>query len=201
MKCICIGRNYGKHALELGNDLPDEPVVFLKPESALLPAGELIQLPAFSQDVHHEIEIVLKLARPARNVSREQALSLIQECTVGLDLTARDLQNELKRKGLPWEKAKAFDGSAVVGTFVSFSSDEGPLSLELIRNGKTVQSGVSSDMIFSFAEIISHTSAFFSLEQGDLIFTGTPEGVGPIASGDQLQGYLNQRLLLDIAVS
>lgn len=196
MKIVCIGRNYGAHARELGNTAPDEPVVFLKPESALVPLGGPLILPAFSQDVHHEVELVYTIAR--RN-----GRAVADRVTLGLDLTARDLQQALKENGLPWEKAKAFDGSAYVAearlALESFPTDH-PIDFMLKRNGHVVQSGHSGEMIFDVATLIAHVERYMLLQPGDLLFTGTPAGVGPLAPGDQLEGYLAGELVFDLTV-
>lgn len=196
MKIVCIGRNYGAHARELGNTVPDEPVVFLKPESALVPLGGPLILPAFSQDVHHEVELVYTIAR--RN-----GRAVADRVTLGLDLTARDLQRALKEKGLPWEKAKAFDGSAYVAearlALESFPADH-PIDFMLKRNGHVVQSGHSGEMIFDVHTLIAHVERYMLLQPGDLLFTGTPAGVGPLAPGDRLEGYLAGELVFDLTV-
>lgn len=196
MKLVCIGRNYGDHARELGNTVPDEPVVFLKPSSALIPLSGPIVLPGFSTDVHHEIELVYTIAR--RN-----GRAVADKVTIGLDLTARDLQQELKSKGLPWEKAKAFDGSAYVAearTDVGSFPAGHHIEFMLKKNGKVVQSGHSGQMIFDTDALLTHVERYMALEPGDLLFTGTPAGVGPLAPGDRLEGYLLGELLFDLEV-
>ena len=197
MKIVCIGRNYGEHARELGNAVPDEPVVFLKPPSALIPRNGPINLPAFSTDVHHEIELVYTIAR--RN-----GRAVADKVTIGLDLTARDVQQELKSKGLPWEKAKSFDGSAYVAdaftALESFPSSGHTIEFMLKKNGQVVQSGHSGQMIFPVDALIAHVERYMTLEPGDLIFTGTPAGVGGLADGDWLEGYLLGELLFELAV-
>lgn len=196
MKIICIGRNYSEHALELGNERPDEPVVFLKPASALVQQEGPIVLPAFSKDVHHEIELVYSIRRHNGRAEADRV-------TIGLDLTARDVQAELKRKGLPWEKAKAFDGSAyVAGASTAMESFPKGHHLEFMlkKNGQVVQSGHSGQMIFDVDSLIEHVERYFVLEPGDLLFTGTPAGVGPLQDGDQLEGYLLGELLFDLRV-
>lgn len=196
MRLICIGRNYGEHAKELGNAVPDEPVVFLKPESALIPLGGPIRLPAFSSDVHHEIELVFSIAR--RN-----GQAFADRVTIGLDLTARDVQQALKAKGLPWEKAKAFDGSAYVAdAFTAVESFPAGHHVEFMlkKNGHVAQSGHSGQMIFDVPSLIAHVERYMRLETGDLLFTGTPAGVGPLRPGDRLEGYLLGELLFDLAV-
>lgn len=196
MRLICIGRNYGEHAKELGNAVPDEPVIFLKPESALIAHGGPIALPAFSDDVHHEIELVFAIAR--RN-----GQAIADRVTIGLDLTARDVQQELKAKGLPWEKAKAFDGSAyVAGSFTAVESFPAGHRIEFMlkKNGQVVQSGHSAQMIFDVPTLIASVERYMRLETGDLLFTGTPAGVGPLKAGDSLEGYMLGVLLFEIQV-
>ena len=198
MKIICIGRNYAKHIEELQNERPDEPVIFLKPDTALLARDQDFYIPEFSNDVHHEIEIVVRINKVGKYIDAKYAHKYYDELTVGLDFTARDVQQTLKEKGLPWEKAKAFDNSAVIGDFISkknCSSDES-LKFTLLKNKQTAQSGDSSMMLWQIDEIIAYVSRFFTLKTGDLIFTGTPEGVAPVKAGDVLEGYLNQKKLL-----
>jgi 2-keto-4-pentenoate hydratase/2-oxohepta-3-ene-1,7-dioic acid hydratase in catechol pathway len=198
MKIICIGRNYAKHIEELQNERPTEPVIFLKPDTALLPRNQDFYIPEFSNDVHHEIEIVVKINKVGKHIAAKFADNYYDELTVGLDFTARDIQQTLKEKGLPWEKAKAFDNSAVIGDFISkkiFSSQES-LTFELLKNKQTAQRGDSALMLWQIDEIISYVSRFFTLKTGDLIFTGTPEGVAQVKPGDVLEGYLNQKKLL-----
>ena len=202
MKIVCIGRNYGRHALELGNEIPDEPVVFLKPATALTVNGKPLFLPDFTQDVHHEIELVLKVAKNGKAIEERFAHRYYEEIGLGIDFTARDLQQELKAKGLPWEKAKAFDGSAAVGGFVDKAAlaDGGDIEFSLERNGEVVQRGNSADMLFDFDRIIAEVSRYFKLMRGDLIFTGTPAGVGPVAQNDHLVGRIGDRKLLEMRV-
>jgi len=202
MKIICIGRNYVDHAKELNNPLPDKPVFFLKPDTALVLKNEPFYYPPFSKDIHHEVEIVLKINSLGRYISEEFAHRYYDEIGLGIDFTARDLQAECKKKGLPWEIAKAFDNSAPMGEFVPKKSitDPGNILVRLDINGSNVQKGRSSEMIFSFDTIISYVSEFITLNTGDLIFTGTPAGVGPVKIGDRLQAYLNDEMLLDFYV-
>ena len=192
MKIICIGRNYAEHAKELNNPVPSRPVVFMKPASALLVNDKPFYYPEFTQDIHHELELVLKIGKNGRHVQPEFALDYIQEIGLGIDFTARDLQSELKAKGQPWELAKGFDGSAVLGRFVTPNELPGLSNLEfyLEKNGERVQHGFSKDMLFSFQDIICFVSQYFKLQMGDLIYTGTPAGVGPVAIGDELRGFL-----------
>lgn len=197
MRLICIGRNYSEHAKELGNAIPDEPVVFLKPPSALIPKEGPIRLPSFSTDVHHEIELVYA-------VRRHNGRAEADRVTIGLDLTARDIQQELKQNGLPWEKAKSFDGSAYVAdTFTAVESFPKGRHIEFLlkKNGHVVQSGHSGQMIHDVAALIAHVERYMQLETGDLLFTGTPAGVGPISHGDRLEGYLLGELLFDLEVA
>lgn len=197
MKIICIGRNYSEHAKELGNAVPDEPVVFLKPPTALIPHGGPIRLPAFSTDVHHEIELVYSIRRHNGRAEADRV-------TIGLDLTARDVQQELKSKGLPWEKAKAFDGSAYVAeVFSAVESFPAGKHIEFMlkKNGHVVQSGHSGQMMHDAAALIAHVERYMQLENGDLLFTGTPAGVGPLVVGDTLEGYLLGELLFDLTVA
>jgi 2-keto-4-pentenoate hydratase/2-oxohepta-3-ene-1,7-dioic acid hydratase in catechol pathway len=197
MRLICIGRNYSEHAKELGNSIPDEPVVFLKPPTALIPHGGPIRLPAFSSDVHHEIELVYSIRR--RN-GRAEA----DRVTIGLDLTARDVQQDLKSKGLPWEKAKAFDGSAYVAdAFTAVESFPAGKHIEFMlkKNGHLVQSGHSGQMMHDVPTLIAHVERYMQMESGDLLFTGTPAGVGPLSAGDRLEGYLLGELLFELVVN
>jgi 2-keto-4-pentenoate hydratase/2-oxohepta-3-ene-1,7-dioic acid hydratase in catechol pathway len=202
MKIICIGRNYADHAKELNNAVPSEPVVFLKPDTALLKEGKPFYIPEFSQNVHHELELVVKIGKVGKYIDEAFAHKYYSEIGLGIDFTARDLQQQCKEKGLPWEKAKAFDNSAPIGKFVSVNDfdDLNNLNLELKKNGEIVQAGNTKDMLFSIDQIISFVSQYFTLKVGDLIYTGTPAGVGPVASNDHLQGYLNGNLLIDFKV-
>lgn len=191
MKIICIGRNYVDHAKELNNPVPDRPVVFMKPPSALLVNDKPLYYPDFTRDLHYEVELVLKICKNGRHVQPEFAEDYFQEVALGIDFTARDLQNDLKSKGQPWELAKGFDGSAALSGFVPLEKlNRHSIGFSLRKNGEVVQKGNSRDMIFSFADIIVFVSQFIKLQMGDLIFTGTPAGVGPVKIGDQLQGSL-----------
>lgn len=203
VKVICIGRNYREHAREMGNDVPSEPVFFLKPTTACLYPGQVIRMKPHLGEIHHEVELVVMVDSYASNVPAAMALGLVASFTLGLDLTARTLQTELKEKGLPWEKAKAFDGSAVLGEVelpMTAGTDLQGFDIELKRNGRTVQRGHTRDMLFSVADIIAHVSRYITLEPGDLIFTGTPSGVGPIDHGDLLEGFLNGNCVLRVQV-
>lgn len=200
MKIICIGRNYAAHAKELKNELPTEPVFFMKPDTALLKEKEFY-LPDFSKDMHHEIELVLKISKAGKHIQEEFAHKYYDEIGLGIDFTARDLQEQCKQKGLPWEKAKAFDNSAPIGNFVPKSQLElNNISFGLKINGAYKQQGNSQDLIFSFDKIIAYVSQFVSLKVGDLIYTGTPEGVGPVKIGDVLEGELNGRPFLNLLI-
>lgn len=203
MKIICIGRNYVEHARELGNDLPEEPIFFMKPDSSLLRNNDPFYIPDWTKDLHHEIELVIKINRIGKNIEKRFAHRYYDEIGLGIDFTARDVQEQLRKKGLPWEKAKAFDSSAVISTnFLSKSifPDDESIQFKLNINGKPVQEGDSGLMIFGFDEIISHVSKYVTLKIGDLIYTGTPAGVGPVQIGDHLEGYLEGKKLLDFEV-
>ena len=194
MKIICIGRNYAEHAKELNNPVPSKPVVFMKPPSALLVNNKPLYYPEFTKDLHYELEVVLKVAKNGRHVQPEFANDYYREVSLGIDFTARDLQQECKEKGQPWEIAKGFDGSAVLGKFIAIGQlNHSAIEFELKKNGATVQHGNTKDMIFSFEDIIVYVSQFFKLQMGDLIFTGTPAGVGPVQVGDKLEGFIHTR--------
>jgi acylpyruvate hydrolase len=198
MKFICIGRNYMEHAKELKNELPDKPIVFLKPATALLKDNKPFYLPDWSNDLHYETEIVLKVCKQGKYVEEKFAHKYYDEVTVGIDFTARDLQAQQKVKGLPWEIAKAFDHSAVIGEFRKPKYKNINFSMNL--NGVEKQKGNTGDVIFSFEKIISYASQFFTLQQGDLIFTGTPAGVGPVKQGDRLEGFLEGEKVFDFEI-
>ncbi len=202
MKIICIGRNYADHAKEMKSEVPKEPVFFMKPDSAILQRGKAFFIPDFTNDVHHELEIVVKINRLGKNIEERFAHRYYDEVSLGIDFTARDVQAECKKKGLPWEKAKAFDGSAPVGSWKKKAElgDEESWMLELKKNGETVQKASASDMLFSVDSIISYVSQYVTLKIGDLIFTGTPSGVGPVAIGDQLEGFLNEEKLIQVRI-
>ena len=202
MKIICIGRNYTNHIAELQNERPTEPVVFMKPDSAVLLKQHPFVLPEFSNEVHHEIELVVKINKVGKYIEPKFAHKYYDEISVGIDFTARDLQDQLKAKGLPWEKAKAFDGSAVIGEFVSkeqFTSLD-DVNFELLKNGQVAQKGNSSLMLWKIDELIAYVSQFFTLKIGDIIFTGTPEGVAAVHPNDILEGYLEGQQLFRIQV-
>lgn len=202
MKIICVGRNYANHIEELKNERPTEPVVFMKPDSAVLLKQHPFVIPEFSEDVHHEIEIIVKINKVGKYIEPKFAHKYYDEISVGIDFTARDLQSKLKEKGLPWEKAKAFDGSAVIGDFLpktDFDSMEN-LNFELKNNAETVQKGNSEMMLWKIDELISHVSQFFTLKIGDIIFTGTPAGVAAVKPNDILEGFLEDKKLFRIQV-
>ncbi|WP_370895296.1 fumarylacetoacetate hydrolase family protein [Chryseobacterium gossypii] len=200
MKIICIGRNYSEHAKELGNDIPEKPVIFMKPDTAIL-KGNDFYLPEFSNDIHYELEVVLKISKGGKYIRKESAHKHYDEIGLGIDFTARDLQSELKSKGLPWELAKGFDGSAVVSSFFK-KENYAPENLQfsLLKNKMKVQEGNTKDMMFTFDEIIAFVSQYFTLRVGDLIFTGTPKGVGKVEENDVLEAFLEQDKIIDIRI-
>ncbi len=203
MKIICIGHNYREHIKELGHRIPDDPVFFMKPDTALLRNNDPFYIPRFSHDLHYELELVVRIGRVAKHVEEKFAPRCYDEVGLGVDFTARDIQRLCIEKGLPWEAAKAFDHSAAVSpVFVNKeeAGEVGSLKFRLEKNGETVQNGDTSDMIFGVDRIIAYVSQFVTLKIGDLIFTGTPAGVGPVHPGDVLRGWLGDRLLLDFEV-
>lgn len=202
MKIICIGRNYADHAQELNNPIPKEPVFFLKPETALLPKRTPFFIPEFSHEIHHEVELVLRIHKPGKNISEKFSSRYYNQIGIGIDFTARDIQQQCKEEGLPWEKAKAFDHSAPVSHFIPITEIENlnNIHFRLDINGKTVQTGNSSDMIFNFDKIVSYVSSFITLKIGDLIFTGTPQGVGPVKAGDKLECFMQGVKMLSFNV-
>ena len=199
MKIICIGRNYAEHAKELNNAVSASPVVFLKPKSSLL-QGTTFYYPEFTKDLHYECEVVVKICKNGKHIKEKFAKNYYQQITVGIDFTARDLQQQQKEKGLPWEIAKAFDGSAVVGKFIDIPADVQAINFSLHKNNLLVQEGHTKDMLFTIDQIIAYVSQYFSLHTGDLIFTGTPAGVGPVAIGDQLKGAIEQEPLFEMHI-
>ncbi|MFT4154583.1 fumarylacetoacetate hydrolase family protein [Parafilimonas sp.] len=203
MKIFCVGRNYTEHAKELKNEVPAEPVIFLKPKSALLAPGAQFYYPEFTNELHYEAELVLYISKNGRYIPESQAHKYYDHITVGIDFTARDIQAELKKKGLPWEKAKAWDGSAVTGRLIRLTPDmlNAPLAFSLKINNVLVQQGSSSDMLFSFNRIIADISQYFTLNIGDLIYTGTPAGVGECVVGDVLAGYLGDEKLFEFEIN
>ena len=202
MKIICIGRNYAAHIEELKNEKSGQPVVFLKPDTALVKGGAPFYYPDFSTNIHHEIELVLKISKEGKYIQPQFAHRYFEEIGLGIDFTARDLQDQCKAKGLPWEIAKAFNGSAPIGDFKSVSefSDLKNIDFHLEINGEVKQKGNTSLMLFDFATIISYVSQFFTLKKGDLIYTGTPAGVGPVQTGDLLIGYIGNEKMLHVEV-
>lgn len=202
MKIICVGRNYAEHAKELGNAVPVAPVLFMKAKNALLLPGKPFYYPEFSKDIHYEAELVVKICKNGKHIDERFARKYYDQITVGLDFTARDIQQQQKEKGLPWEIAKAFDDSAAVGMFRPIPDGQGmqDFRFELRRNGIPVQNGHAADMLYGVDKIIAYASAFFSLNIGDLVFTGTPAGVGPVAINDRLEGFLEGMPVLDVQI-
>ncbi len=202
MKIICIGRNYINHARELDNLIPEEPLFFLKPETAIQPKRHPFFIPHFSNNIHYEVELVLKINKAGKHIEERFAHKYYSQIGLGIDFTARDIQEECKLKGLPWEKAKGFDGSAQISdNFINTADlNLNNISFSLNKNGKQVQQGNSSEMIFKFEKIISHLSKFYSLKIGDLIYTGTPEGVGKVEKGDVLNGFIGEQEMFKIMV-
>jgi 2-keto-4-pentenoate hydratase/2-oxohepta-3-ene-1,7-dioic acid hydratase in catechol pathway len=202
MKIICIVRNYAEHAKEMKNEIPTEPVFFMKPDTALLKDGEPFYFPDFTNDLHHELEIVLKINKVGKHIDEQFAHKYYDEISLGIDFTARDIQAQCKAKGLPWEKAKAFDASAPIGKFISKSDfkDLNNLNFELLINNERKQIGNTKDLLFNFEKVIAYVSKFVTLKVGDLIYTGTPEGVGPVKIGDKLKGILEGQTLIEFEV-
>jgi len=200
MKIFCIGRNYAEHAKELGNAVPDEPVIFIKPKTALIQGSTPFYYPQFSNELHYEAELVLHICKNGKYITERYASKYYNNITVGIDFTARDIQKHLKEKGLPWEKAKAWDGSACIGKWKDINTVKKPINFSLNLNGTQVQKGTSADMIFSFDKIVAHISEYFSLNIGDLIFTGTPAGVGECVVTDVLTGFLEEEKVFEVEV-
>jgi acylpyruvate hydrolase len=202
MKIICVGRNYSDHAKELNNDIPTEPVIFIKPKGALLIPEKPLYYPEFTDDLHYECEVVVKINKNGKYIQERFANKYYSEVSLGIDFTARDLQRNLQKKGLPWEIAKGFDCSAAVGSFVPLSAETkvNDLDFELKLNNETVQSSNSKHMIFNVDRVIAYVSQFFTINIGDLLFTGTPAGVGPVNAGDSLEGYLQGNKVLHVDV-
>ena len=202
MKIIAVGMNYRAHIRELGDPIPQEPVIFMKPSSAILNNHGTFNIPDFSKEIHYEAELVVKISRSGKSVEKQAARRHYNEITVGIDFTARDMQRALRAKGNPWELCKAFDHSAAIGEFVSIDQlkDRENIEFGLQIGGKEVQHGFSSDMLFDFDEIIAYVSRFVTLNEGDLIYTGTPSGIGPVNNGDLLEGYLEGIKVLDIPI-
>jgi len=202
MKLICIGRNYAQHISELKNEKPKDPVIFLKPDTAILLKKQPFFIPDFSDEVHHEVEVLVKINRVGKHIDSKFAHKYYDQIGLGIDFTARDLQQKLKEKGLPWEKAKAFDGSAVIGKWVSKSNFENlnNLSFSLQKNNETVQSSTTQDMLWNIDDIIAYVSQFFTLKIGDIIFTGTPSGVSSVKPDDSLKGFIGDEEFFSIKV-
>lgn len=202
MKIICVGRNYIDHINELSNQKPENPVIFMKPDTAVLSREFPFVLPEFSNDVHYEVEVLVKIGKVGKYISSKFAHKYYNQIGLGIDFTARDLQSELKAKGLPWEIAKGFDGSAVIGDFIAKEQFEDiqNLSFQLVKNGEVVQYGNTQDMLWQIDELVSYVSQFFTLKVGDVIFTGTPAGVGKIESSDELEGFLEDKKMFSLKV-
>jgi 2-keto-4-pentenoate hydratase/2-oxohepta-3-ene-1,7-dioic acid hydratase in catechol pathway len=202
MKIICIGRNYAEHAKEMNAAVPTEPVFFMKPDTALIKDNQPFYYPDFSREIHHEVELVIKINKPGKHIAPEFAHKYYNEIGIGIDFTARDIQAKCKEKGLPWEKAKAFDGSAPIGLFIDKKEikDLNSINFSLTINGNLVQKGNTKDLLFSFDQVISYISKFVTLKTGDLIFTGTPEGVGPVKIGDKLEAAIEDKTLLQFEI-
>jgi len=203
MSIFCIGRNYVAHAYELGNEVPTSPVIFMKPSAALLASGKNFTIPSFTNDLHYEGELVLRVSKQGKNLKGIDVLDYCDAITVGIDFTARDLQSKLKEKGLPWEKAKAFDDAAIIGNWVQLSASilTKPIHFSLHKNGSIVQDGDSSLMIFPLATILESITEYFTIYPGDLIYTGTPVGVGPTLKGDVFEGYLEANQVFSVKVN
>jgi len=201
MKIICIGRNYAKHIEELANERPDNPVVFLKPDSAILAKKMPFFIPIFSNDIHYEVEVLVKINKVGKHIDQKFAHKYYEEIGLGIDFTARDIQSKCKEKGLPWEKAKAFDGSAVIGDFFPKNEfDLENLKFQLLKNGELVQDGNTNAMLWKIDELISYVSQFFTLKKGDILFTGTPAGVGKVAENDKLVGTIKDKQAFSIKI-
>lgn len=203
MKIICIGRNYADHAAELKNPVPKQPLIFMKPDTALLRENRDFYYPEFSKDIHYEVEVVLKICKHGKHIDSKFASNYYQEIGLGIDFTARDIQAKCKEKGHPWEIAKAFDSSAVIGKFFpkdEVLNEEGHLEFSLQKNGETVQQGDTRQMLTGFDDLVAYVSQYFMLKKGDLIYTGTPKGVGPIAIGDEYEGYIGEQKVFSCAV-
>ena len=200
MKIICVGRNYTDHAKELGNSTPKEPVIFCKPDSAILQPRNPFVIPPWTKEVHHELELIMRIGKVGKYIEPKYALSYVDSISVGIDFTARDIQSELKKAGLPWEKAKGFDGSAAIGRWIKGSPNKKNYEIQLFKNNDLVQKGNTRDFIFSIEELICHISQFFTLKSGDIIFTGTPSGVASVEAGDELICKLDGNSLLSLSI-
>lgn len=202
MKIICIGKNYAEHVKEMKSAIPTEPVFFMKPDTAVIKDGQPFYYPDFSKEIHHEVELILKINKPGKNIAAEFANKYYDEIGIGIDFTARDLQMQCKEKGLPWEKSKSFDGSAALGEFIDkkkFAAMNN-INFHLTINGNTVQKGNTKDLLFSFDAVIAYVSKFITLKTGDLLYTGTPEGVGNVKVGDRLEAYIENQKLLNFEI-
>ena len=202
MKIICIGRNYSDHIKELSNEKPTEPVIFIKPDSSIIAKNQNFIIPAFSEEIHHEVELVVKINKVGKYIDESFSNKYYNQIGLGIDFTARDIQNKLKDKGHPWEKSKAFDNSCMVGDFIKVEEIENisNINFELKKNSSIVQSGNSSNMLWKIDEIISYVSQYFTLKIGDLIFTGTPSGVSKVISGDLLEGFINSKKMFSLKI-
>ncbi len=202
MKIICVGRNYSAHIAELNNERPTEPVLFMKPDTSLLQKNQPFFIPHFSQDIHYEVEIVVKIKKIGKHIEPKFAPKYYDEIGLGIDFTARTLQADLKAKGLPWEKAKAFDGSCLVSDWIDKNKFQNlkATTFSLQKNGKTVQEGNTAQMLWKIDELIAYCSTFFTLKIGDIIFTGTPEGVGPVAPNDTLEGFIESTSVFTLKI-
>ena len=200
MKIICIGRNYEAHAKEMGNDVPQKPIFFLKPDSAILPKRNPFYIPDFSEEIHYEVELIIKIKKLGKSIAIEYAKDYYSEIGLGIDFTARDLQQKCKTLGQPWEIAKAFDQSAVISEEFVKSSSLNQINFSLIKNGEIVQQANANEMIFDPNQIIHYVSKFMTLKIGDLIFTGTPKGVGPVKIGDKLEGFINEKKMFSVNI-
>lgn len=202
MKIICIGRNYKNHVNELNNIVPTEPVIFLKPDTSIILKKQPFFIPDFSNDIHHEVEVIVKINRVGKYISKEFAHKYYDKIGLGIDFTARDIQQNQKQFGLPWEKAKAFDGSALIGKWVNKTSfdDINDINFSLMKNNELVQQGNTSQMLWDIDSIIAYVSSFFTLKIGDIIFTGTPSGVGAVKENDKLKGFINGDEFFDLKI-
>ncbi|ETN96992.1 fumarylacetoacetate hydrolase family protein [Zhouia amylolytica] len=202
MKIICVGRNYTEHIEELANEKPDNPVVFIKPDTSILNKEQGFYIPDFSEEVHHEVELLVRINKVGKHIDPKFAHKYYDQISLGIDFTARDLQAKLKEKGLPWEKAKAFDGSALIGEWIDKNEfeDIDKVDFNLIKNSEVVQKGNTAHMLWKIDELISYVSKYFTLKTGDVVFTGTPSGVGKVTKGDYLEGYLEGKKLFTLNI-
>jgi 2-keto-4-pentenoate hydratase/2-oxohepta-3-ene-1,7-dioic acid hydratase in catechol pathway len=202
MKLICIGRNYTEHIKELANEKPENPVIFMKPDSAILPKQQHFYLPDFSENVHYEVEVLIKINKLGKHITPKFAHKYYSEVGLGIDFTARDVQSDLKKKGLPWEKAKGFDGSAIIGKWLpkTYFKDLQNINFSLCKNGTVVQKGNTAMMLWKIDELIAYISTYFTLKIGDIIFTGTPAGVGKVSTNDYLEGYIEKKKMFSLHI-